>query len=184
MTVALDVFSPVLLEFFKMSLTFKRTDGNGAECFFKYCAEMPVSLKKGIMFTSWIIFSSLRAYNYFCITFYFIRNFTYPMVGVQGYCCISSHSETPPHSVELPWTSDRPVATPKKNTYATSGNRNRDLINRAAADLHVGPLIFFPHCLGFALLSLLYNTHNTNIHAPGAIQTPQSQQAIGRRPSP
>ena len=32
-------------------------------------------------------------------------------------------------------------------------------------------LLLCPNCPGYCLLSLLYNTHNTNIHAPGGIRS-------------
>ena len=45
-------------------------------------------------------------------------------------------------------------------------------------------VVLCPHFPGVRLLSLLYNTHNTNIHSPRRDSNPQSQQTIGRRPSP
>ena len=50
--------------------------------------------------------------------FSFFLNLTYfclLIVGVEGYCCIWSHSMT--HSVGLLWTRDRPVAKPLAVQY-------------------------------------------------------------------
>jgi len=67
-------------------------------------------------------------------------------VGVEGYCCTWSHSDTL-HFVRLLWTSDRPVAETSDNIqhsqetefHSAGGMRTRNPSKQAAADTRLRP---------------------------------------------
>ena len=75
----------------------------------------------------------------------------------------------------------RPLPTEKKKH-----DRRTSVLggNFFVCSLYFYLYFFAPIVLALTYCPLLYNTHNTNNHAPWRVSNPQSQQAIGRRPSP
>ena len=115
------------------------------------------------------------------IIIFWHKNLTWARAASFFEVCTSHTVTQTPQSVELLWTRDRPVAETTHNTHnrQTSMPPGRIFFLFCVVCLYFFVLIVLTLCL----LSLLYDTQHKH-PCPRRDSNPQSQQAIGRRPSP
>ena len=99
------------------------------------------------------------------------------IVEVPDHTQLDTHARTHTHTEGLVWTSDQQQI--QETTIPMCSG-----IFFFVSSLCTLAVLLCPDCPGFCLLSILYSTHSTTIHAPPGNSNPQSQQASCHRPTP